>query len=324
MLKLPPLPALRAFEAVARLGSVTQASKELHVTQSAISHQVKLLEQHIGIALIDRSSRRMLLTTDGRVYAYQIRQSLQGIGQATERVTQRSRAENLTIAVLPSFGAHWLLPRLAGFYQQYPNWQIELIASVDIIDFEQASADCAIRFSSEEAGGAHSEWLMSDWQLLVAAHNDTRYHGEQTVEQALDAGPILLAHENFSTWCAQVLNYMPSFRQPLIVNDSNLGLEYVRHGSGILLTRWSIAAHGVTQGELKQVTPHLLPHLFHYQLVWPNRSHGSAKLDVFKAWLKQQCADFERDVLAQTMKMPIAQPDGSKMMGFTKMPSPRF
>ena len=106
MRDLPPLPALRAFESAARLGSVTRAAEELHLTHSAISHQIKQLEALTGTLLFQREGKRITLTPAGRQYAYQIRQSLQHIAQATQSVTQHSRDDVLRISLLPSFATH--------------------------------------------------------------------------------------------------------------------------------------------------------------------------------------------------------------------------
>lgn len=299
MLKLPPLPALRAFEAVSRLGSVTRAAEELHVTHSAISHQVRLLEEYLGVSLIDRSARRMHLTNDGRTYAYQIRQSLQQIGSMTERLTKRNQSEHITISVIPSFGTHWLIPRLPLFYKEYPEWRIELIAGLELVDFEQSTVDCAIRFGEVSMHGLRSEQLMSEWQLLVCASNNPNYHGAQTAAEVFSKGSALLAHEDLANWAVAAGIDTPEIAEPLVVNDSNLALEAVRSGTiDFTLIRWSIAANWVEQGFLKRVTPYMPKHRTDYHFVWPNRSHGSAKLDVFKNWLKQQCKEFEQRTLS--------------------------
>ena len=308
MFKLPPLPALRAFESVARLGSVTRAADELNVTHSAISHQVRVLEEYLGIALIDRSARRMHLTHDGRTYAYQIRQSLQQIGGMTERITQRAQSEYLTIGVLPSFATHWLIPRLPLFRKEYPDWRIELVAGLDMVDFDQSPVDCAIRFGNVSMHGLRSESLMSDWQLLIAEANDSRYHSEQSAHEALTIGSSLFANEDIANWALEAGIDTPTLHEPIIVNDSNLALEAIRTGLiGCALMRWSIAAHWISQGHLKKVTPHMSKHVSGYHLVCPNRNHDSSKLNVFRAWLKQQCNEFEQQTLSGDLLNHIDQ-----------------
>ncbi|MGL4767386.1 MAG: LysR substrate-binding domain-containing protein [Formosimonas sp.] len=296
MLKLPPLSALRAFEAVSRLGSVTQAAQELHVTHSAVSHQLKLLETYLGVALIDRTARRVNLTSEGRVYASQVRLALQQVAGATERINMRTQAEHLTVAVLPSFGMHWLMPRLADFYAQHPHWRIELVASLEVVDFEVSPADCAIRFGAIKAQDVHSERLMSEWQLLVAAHNDARFSPTQSPYDAAHAGQLIATNEDWNSWCVAAGLEVAQPQQSLIVNDSNLALEAARSGLGMVLTRLSIADLWLKQGWLQKVTPVVAPHPWDYHLVWPNRSHQSDKVQIFAAWLKAQCQLFEQGV----------------------------
>ena len=296
MLKLPPLSALRAFEAVSRLGSVTRAAEELHVTHSAVSHQLKLLEEYLDTSLIDRSARRVNLTPEGRVYAYQIRLALQQVAGATNRISMRSQSEHLTIALLPSFGTHWLIPRLPDFYRQHPNWRIELVASLEVVDFDSSPADCAIRFGSIETLGAHTEHLMSEWQLLVASAQDSRFSATQTPAEVAQVGSLITANESWSNWCiaADLDQAVPT--PSLIVNDSNLALEAARSGLSVVLTRLSIADYWLRQGALQRVTPILAQHPSDYHLVWPDRSHKTDKLVIFMEWLKEQCRLFEQSV----------------------------
>ncbi|TDR31874.1 LysR substrate-binding domain-containing protein [Hydromonas duriensis] len=316
MFSLPPLTALRAFESVARLGSVTRAAEELHVTHSAISHQVRLLEKHLGIALIDRRARRMDLTHDGRVYAYQIRQSLQQIGGITERITQRKQSEYLTIGVIPSFATHWLVPRLPLFWQEYPDWKIELIASLDMQDFEDSSIDCLIRFGEVRMQGLHTEKIMSDWQLLVARDNYDRYTATQNTADALSLGTAILANEDLANWSVTANLENISVSETLVVNDSNLAMEALRNGAvDCILTRLSIVALWIEQGWLKKVTPHMPLHRSNYHLLWPNRSHNSPKLNIFKNWLKNQCNEFEQKVLSEAL---FTQRDNSQNFSFLK------
>src|SRR5579863_4787446 len=115
MKPIPPLTALRCFEAVARLGGVTLAARELHVTHSAVSQQIKVLEESMGIALFVREARGLRLTEEGRLYALDIRTALRDITEATRRAQARPRESELVIATLPSFAQHWLMPRLPGF-----------------------------------------------------------------------------------------------------------------------------------------------------------------------------------------------------------------
>jgi len=113
--RFPPLAALRAFEAAARLESFSRAADEIHVTHGAVSHQVRALEDFIGVPLFMREGRGVVLTGDGRTLAAEIRAGLAQIGAAAEAIRRRARSNRLTISVLPSFGSRWLMPRIGRF-----------------------------------------------------------------------------------------------------------------------------------------------------------------------------------------------------------------
>ena len=119
MSDLPPLTELRSFEAVARLGSVTRAARELHVTHSAVSQQLRQLEDALGVALLVREGRGLRVSEAGRLYALQIRRTLVEMAEATRRVKAPPQAGTVTVAVLPSFGRAWLVPRLPDFQRRH-------------------------------------------------------------------------------------------------------------------------------------------------------------------------------------------------------------
>lgn len=294
MRDLPPLPALRAFESAARLGSITRAAEELHLTHSAISHQIKQLEELTGTALFQRTGKRIALTPAGREYAYQVRQALQHIAQATHNATQHERDDVLRISVLPSFATHWLIPRLSDWYKKHANIQLILDASLEVIDFETHPADCAIRMGNVTRDGTKQVFLMKEWQLLVAGKNDPRYHLEQSVEEAVQCSEFFMSVNDRGIWASKYQNKPSTAMPTLSVYDSNLGLSAAEHNMCLLLTRWSIAANAIQSGRLKQVTRTLMPHDSAYHLVWPDRSNNAYKLIVFQEWLTEQCRIFEQ------------------------------
>ncbi|MGE8490631.1 MAG: LysR family transcriptional regulator, partial [Paraburkholderia nemoris] len=145
MKPIPPLTALRCFEAVARLGGVTQAARELHVTHSAVSQQIKVLEDSMGVALFMREARGLRLTEEGRLYALDIRMALRDITHATRRAQARPHESELVITTLPSFAQHWLVPRLGSFRDAHPYYRIRLQTSLQVEDFRQGASDIGIR-----------------------------------------------------------------------------------------------------------------------------------------------------------------------------------
>src|SRR6186997_2540117 len=134
---LPSLNALRAFEAVARHMSFTRAARELSVTQTAVSHQVKQLEQELGVILFRRSPRQIALTGEGRAWAAELGEIFSRLEAANRRLRQKVRAVRpaVAVSVIPSFGSRWLVPRLGKFLEQHPEIDIRISASEKLVDF---------------------------------------------------------------------------------------------------------------------------------------------------------------------------------------------
>lgn len=132
--RLPPLNALRAFEAVARHLSFKKAAKELHVTAGAVSHQVKLLEEHLGVALFRRLTRALELTAEAHAMLPKVREGLDSLAAAVEHVRAREDMQALTVMAPPNFSSRWLVPRLAGFTNAHPNVELHLASRLSTID----------------------------------------------------------------------------------------------------------------------------------------------------------------------------------------------
>ena len=169
MKPIPPLTALRCFEAVARLGGVTQAARELHVTHSAVSQQIKVLEDAMGVALFVREARGLRLTEEGRLYALDIRAALRDITQATRRAQARPHESELVISTLPSFAQHWLVPRLASFREAHPYYRVRLLTSLQVEDFRQGVSDIGIRMGQGHWPDVAQQKLFDDELVVVAA-----------------------------------------------------------------------------------------------------------------------------------------------------------
>jgi LysR family glycine cleavage system transcriptional activator len=144
--KLPPLNALRAFEAAARHLSFTRAADELFVTQAAVSHQVKTLEEHLGIKLFRRLNRALMLTDEGQKYFPDVRDALDQLAQATKSLHKSDTSGVMTLSVMPSFASLWLVPRLQNFTTAYPDIDLRISADDKIVDFNQDDVECAIRY----------------------------------------------------------------------------------------------------------------------------------------------------------------------------------
>ena len=143
--RLPPLNALKAFEAAARHESFTRAAEELCVTQGAVSHQVKALEAELGIKLFNRERQRLLITGAGREYLSVVRDALDRIAVGTDRLVQRQSSGVLTVSTSPDFAAKWLVHRLGRFAEAHPDIDLRISATLHHVDFAREEVDLAVR-----------------------------------------------------------------------------------------------------------------------------------------------------------------------------------
>src|SRR3954449_967744 len=143
--RLPPLNALKAFEAVSREGRCTLAAEKFCVTQGAVSHQVKALEETLGLKLFNRERQRLILTEAGREYLAVVRDALDRIALGTERLLQRQSSGVLTVSTSPDFAAKWLVNRLGRFAEKHPGIDLRVSASTQYVDFAREDVDVAIR-----------------------------------------------------------------------------------------------------------------------------------------------------------------------------------
>ena len=290
--RIPSLSSLRAFEAMARLERVNAVAKELHLTHGAVSHQLKLLEDSLGVALFHRQTRQMKLTEAGRTYAYQVRQALDEISQASMQLKQSQKDSTLVVSVLPSFAMYWLLPRLEDFRSQFPQLSLHLHASLSFTEFDRNRIDCAIRFGHGQWPEVVSEKLMDDSLVIVGS---PRLIGRQSTQdiKKLWKFPWLHAGESWSSWLTQAGLDMDAPVAALHFTDSTHLLEAAQRGMGLALTRRSIAQDLLQRQELVLASQIESPHHGAYHLVWPHRSQQHPHLQKLRDWLSIEVKKYQ-------------------------------
>ena len=301
MNNLPPLPALRAFEAVARLGSVVRAADELHVTHGAVSQQLRVLEEYLGLSLFTRQGKRLMVTEDGRIYALRLRMAMGDIASATTNVLSLPRADELIVAVLPSFGAHWLVRRLPRFFAAHPEFKVTLRAGLEPVDFAVDRVDAAVRMGAGGWEGTSQTHLFMDELVVVASSG---FNGGQLPRTPAEimAAPHIRSVDSWNPWLMaaglpQIEPSGPSF------SDSNLLIEALRQRQGVALTRRSLVHDLVRTGELVMLSDIAVPYV-PYWLVWPMRSHRTAKLAALAGWLEGEVSRYLAEV--ESTRMPPA------------------
>lgn len=166
---VPSLNALRAFEAAARHGTLSAAARELNVTHAAIAQNLRTLETHFGLPLMQRSGRGMALTPDGQVLAQNLGEAFAQIGSAARDLLDRAKVRPLRVAVTPSFAANWLMPRIGAFWDKHPEVEVELIPGMGLVDMRADNIDVAIRYGKGGWAGVDSLKLMPAGHVAVAA-----------------------------------------------------------------------------------------------------------------------------------------------------------
>ncbi len=292
--RLPSLNALRAFEAAARHLSFTKAAEELHVTQAAISHQVKALEEQLGLTLFRRLNRRLLLTDAGQTYVSSLTEAFDGIAEATERATAQSGGGSLRISTLPSMAAKWLLPRLSRFRARHPEIDVFVSASHGLADFRRDDLHLAIRYGKGSYPGLDAVHLMDDDIFVVCSPQllatgpplrtpaDLRHH-TLLHDTSVEAG-----RRDWRTWLERVGETGVDPDRGPGFSDANLILEAVMAGEGVALTRRSLATDDLGAGRLAipfgPVT--LAPN--RYYVVYPKGTAELPKVRKFTQWLMDE------------------------------------
>src|SRR6478752_1865965 len=224
--RLPPLSALRPFEAAARLESFSRAAEELHLTHGAVSHQVRALEEHLGTPLFARHGKRVTLTAAGRTFAERVRAALDEIAQAADNLRAR-RDDRLTVSVLPSFASRWLMPRLIRFMDANPGIEVNVNATTALADFRAEEVDVAIRFGVGPWPPLACEKFLEDEYFVVASPRFNRGKLPRAPRDLLTGGIIREDRDYWPQWFEKAgvpLEEARAARGP-IFNDSTFALQ---------------------------------------------------------------------------------------------------
>ena len=287
--RLPPLSALRPFEAAARLESFTRAAAELHLTHGAVSHQVRALEVHLGTPLFARHGKRVTLTAAGRTFAESVRGALGEIAQAADALRAR-REDRLSVSVLPSFASRWLMPRLIRFMDAHPDVEVNVTATTALADFVADEIDVAIRFGAGPWPSLACEKFLDDEYFPVAS---PRFNKGRLPKKALDLLHAGIIREDRDYWCAWFesagvpLDQARAARGPTF-NDSTFALQAAARGEGIALARKSIVSEDLERGTLKRLFALAVPSVERYWFVSPKETADSGKVRAFREWVKAE------------------------------------
>jgi LysR family transcriptional regulator, glycine cleavage system transcriptional activator len=286
---LPPLSTLRAFEAAARLASFSRAAEEIHLTPSAISHQIRALEESLGVRLFVRSGRRQVaLTSEGGFLSERVAAALASLLEAAD-VLRRAQRNRLTVSVLPSFAARWLMPRIGGFVDQHPGMDLNIRSTTTHADFLRDEVDLAIRFGGGQWPNLRAELFMHDALFPVCSPQLLRGRKPQRVGELKDWSWLESDPEGWERWFAAADTALPRGKRRLDFGDSSLALQAAIDGSGIALTRHSIAERELANGNVVRLFPAIsAASQYSYYFVWPAKATLAPNAIAFRDWLLAQ------------------------------------
>lgn len=290
--RLPPLGALRAFEAAARLASFKRAADELAVTPTAISHQIRLLEDQLGVRLFERRTRQVALTADAAQLYPVLREGFDAFAAAVAAIAARRARRAITLSATVSFTAKWLVPRVAAFRAAYPDFDLRLHASDDPVDLHAGVADAAIRYGHGPYPGLVCLPLIDDVfapvcspRLGVRAPEDLRAQPLLHVEWRHPAART----PSWRGWCERAGLHGVEVDAGLRYTDDSHAIQAAIAGQGVALLSLALVADDLASGLLVQPFGPTLEG-YRHNLVYPDGGPPGAEVAALRDWLLAQVA----------------------------------
>ncbi|NUU03810.1 transcriptional regulator GcvA [Herbaspirillum robiniae] len=286
--KLPNLAALRAFDAAARYECFSRAAEEIHVTPGAISHQVRALEEELGLQLFIRHGKRISVTETGQRFAATIRKSLSEIALAAEHLRSLNRQQRLVISSTPSFASRWLAPRLWKFIDAHPDVEVVLQSGSHLSDLRLDGVDVGLRFGRGNYSGVVTEKLTDDYYYPVAAPAYRGQRGKKLSKPADLAQCTLLRMDQRESWQPWLKLAGLELAEPsggLVIEDSSLTLRQAADGAGVALSRHMIASQEIAAGELVRLFDVALKADEAYYFVTLPEGQEKPAIAAFRKWI---------------------------------------
>ncbi len=296
--RLPPLTALRAFEAAARLGSFSRAAGELNVTAAAVSHQVKSLEEFIGVELFVRLPRGLRLTPEGRAYLPELSRGFDALARAADSLHRDDLAGLLSISVMPSLCQLWLLPRLADFRRRFPMIDLKLIAETGLANFVRDGIDVGMRYGLGQYPGLRTVLFMQEEVFPMAS--PTLLSGRHPLRGWDDLRRHTLLHDfallgsepwlGWSAWlrAARIEGIDP--QRGLHFDNSAILYQACVDGHGVGIGRSALLAEAIGAGRLVPLFDTRRPADYSYYVVAPEATADHPRVRAFMDWVAEQGA----------------------------------
>lgn len=279
--------SLRAFDAVARFGSTVKAAEHLHITASAVTHQLRSLEEHLGAVLVRRSGRKIELTSTGNRYAAEVKRALQIIAQASVPVGEEEPHGHLCINCESGFGAYWLSPKIGAFSALYPQVSVKVVTPNDRIDVFSNDIDISIVYGDGVWPGMHVELLFSPSFFPVCSPRLIESYGEVAHPSDLSKYP-LLHHKDYSDWAvwlAAVKAENVSADRGTLFTDVNHCISAARAGQGVAIGDSVLAKQAVSEGSLIRLFRNNVSGSKSYYLVISEEKRKRLAVSACRKWI---------------------------------------
>ncbi len=292
--RLPPANSLVVFEAVARHTSFTRAARELGVTQAAVSRQVQLLEDHLGVKLFARLHRSVRLTGEGESLHEAVSIGLGHIARAAEELRRVQDMADVTVSCSVTFASYWLMSRIATFRAEFRDVDIRMLASARVRDLAVSGIDLAVRYGRGTWPGVATDYLFGDEVLAVCAPAYAERHGPfDTLQSLADATLLHLAKfdRNWVTWEAWLAAFgmdVPATARSQYFDNYMVLINAAVRGAGIALCGGRLAEDFIERGELVRATERTLESEFSFYLLYPDSRPLSVHAGRFRDWLLEE------------------------------------
>ena len=285
---LPPLNGLRAFEAAARHMSFTDAAEELSVTQAAISHQVRGLEQRLGLKLFVRRNRSLLLSEAGQAYLPAVRAAFDQLNEATEKLLQKDKGGNLTVTTTSSFAVKWLVPRLGGFQRSHPEIDVRVSTGTSLVDFSREDVDIGIRYGRGQWPNLMAERLVSEDVMPVCAPSLLK--GPNGLKKPADLKRFTLLHignfpDDWQVWLTAAGVKGVDASRGVSFDFALAAYQAAMDGLGVALGRNPLVEPDLKAGRLVVPFEFKRSSDFAYYLVYPPEAIRRRKIKAFRDWV---------------------------------------
>lgn len=316
MNELPPMNTLRAFEAAARFESFNRAAQTLHITPSAVSHQIRQLEEDLGSELFDRLPRKVRLNGAGRRFLVPVREALGQLASAAGQARQPVESNLLTLSCTPAFLVGWLVPRLSDFHRSWPDIEVRLDASPQLVDLHNSDVDACVRYapSAQAFPDMEADWLFGEELVPICSPSLVGEGG--ILQKPEDLARVTLMHSfsragQWRNWLrAAGIEGVDTEQGPRFSTDS-IAVEAAASGLGVALASRIVVAKQLAEGRLVIPFDVGFCHDYGYFLVYPPAAARERRIAAFRDWILYEVGRGEARpsvAIGQQSEAPSATP----------------